>query len=53
MTYSYADGRTETLTQQAGDVSSRERERMSITNVGANDAVVLVVIDKRDMPVQQ
>jgi quercetin dioxygenase-like cupin family protein len=50
--YSHADGRTETLTQQAGDVSSRERERMSITNVGANEAVILVVIDKRDVPAQ-
>jgi hypothetical protein len=48
--YSYADGKTETIIQQAGVVSSRERERMSVTNVGVNEVVVLVVIDKRDVP---
>ena len=51
LTFSYADGKTETLNQQAGAVSSRERERMSVTNAGVNE--VLVVIDKRDMPVPQ
>lgn len=50
--YSYADGKTETITQQAGMVNSRERERMSVTNAGVNEVVVLVVIDKRDVPAQ-
>ena len=53
MAYSYADGRTETLTQQAGVVSSREKERMSVTNVGTSQLVILVVIDKRDLPLPQ
>lgn len=53
MAYSYADGKTETLTQQTGAVSSRERERMSVTNVGTSEVVVLVVIDKRDIPQPQ
>ena len=51
--YTHADGKSETLTQQAGTVSSRERERMSVTNTGANEVVVLVVIDKRDLPQAQ
>jgi hypothetical protein len=51
--YSYPDGKTETIAQNVGDVRSLEPGRMSITNVGANEAVVLVVIDKRDMAAQR
>ncbi len=53
MSYTYADGKTETVTQQAGLASSRERERMSVINTGTNDIVLLVVIDKRDLPPAQ
>ena len=53
MSYTYADGKTETVTQQAGVASSRERERMSVINTGTNDIVLLVVIDKRDLPPAQ
>ena len=53
ISYTYADGKTETVTQQAGVASSRERERMSVTNTGTSDAVLLVVIDKRDIPLPQ
>lgn len=48
--YIYADGRTETVAQVAGTVRSRDPEMMSVTNVGAQDFVILVVIDKRDLP---
>lgn len=48
--YTYADGRTETVTQAAGAVSSRNPEVMSITNLGAQEFVVQVVADKRDLP---
>ena len=53
VSYIYADGKTETVTQQAGVASSRERERMSVINTGTNDIVLLVVIDKRDLPPAQ
>ena len=48
--YTYADGRTETVAQVAGTVRSRDPEAMSVTNIGAQDFVILVVIDKRDLP---
>ena len=48
--YTFADGKTETITQQAGAAYVRGKERMSFTNTGSNDIVLLVVIDKRDMP---
>ena len=51
--YLYADGRTDTLNQEVGAVSSRGAERMSVTNAGAIEVVVLVVIDKRDIPTPQ
>lgn len=53
MSYTYADGKTESITQQPGVASSRERERMSVTNTGTTDVVLLVVIDKRDLPPAQ
>ena len=46
--YTYADGRTETVAQVAGTVRSRDPETMSVTNVGEQDLVILVVVDKRD-----
>ena len=48
--YTYADGRTETVAQVAGTVRSRDPEAMSVTNVGAQDFVIVVVVDKRDLP---
>lgn len=48
--YTYADGRSETVNQVAGTVRSRDPEMMSVTNVGAQDFVILVVVDKRDLP---
>lgn len=48
--YAYGDGRTEAVTQASGTVTSRNPEMMSITNVGAQEFVMLVVIDKRDLP---
>ncbi len=51
--YTYADGRTETVTQVPGTVRSRDPEMMSVTNVGSTDFVILVVADKRDMPARQ
>lgn len=48
--FSHADGRTETQTQAPGNVRSRDPEVMSVANVGANEVVVLVVVDKRDLP---
>jgi quercetin dioxygenase-like cupin family protein len=48
--YTYADGKTETLAQEVGTVKSRDPEMMSVTNVGTNDVVALVVVDKRDLP---
>lgn len=51
--YTYADGKVETITQQAGTSYVREKERMSVVNTGSNDLVILVVIDKRDLPPAQ
>lgn len=48
--YTYADGRTETVAQVTGSVRSRDPEVMSVSNVGAQDFVILVVVDKRDLP---
>ncbi len=44
------DGKTELLTQETGSVRSASPGQQALTNVGTNEAVVLVVVDKRDMP---
>ncbi len=48
--YTYADGKTETLIQREGTSYVRDKERMSFTNTGTTDLVLLAVFDKRDLP---
>ncbi len=48
--FTYSDGKTETLGQEAGTVKSRDPEMMSVINLGTTDVVALVVVDKRDLP---
>ena len=47
-----ADGKTRMETAETGSVSSVEPGSQMIANVGTNEVVVLVVLDKRDMRVQ-
>ncbi len=48
-----ADGKSHMQTGETGSVYSAEPGKQTITNVGSNEVVVLVVVDKRDMPAQR
>ena len=50
MTTQDPTGKVEALTSEAGSVRTVAAGMQLITNVGSNEAVLLVVIDKRDMP---
>lgn len=47
-----ADGKTQMQTDETGSVRSAEPGKQMIANVGTNEVVVLVVLDKRDVRVQ-
>ena len=53
MTTQYADGKVETTTSEPGSVRSLAAGMQAISNVGNNEVVVLIVIDKRDLPAAQ
>lgn len=53
MSTRFADGRVETTTSEPGSVRTIAGGMQTISNVGNNEVVVLVVIDKRDMPAAQ
>ena len=50
MTSQYADGKVETTTSEPGSVRTMAAGMQAISNVGNNEVVVLIVIDKRDLP---
>ncbi len=47
--FTEANGTTETLVQEAGSARSAPAAQQSVTNLGTNEVVALIVIDKRDM----